>query len=228
MSPLVSVIVPVFERRHCVLDAVESVLAQTHHDVECIVVDDGSSDGAFDAVVAAYADDVRVRVFAQPHQGVSAARNLGIGEARGEYLTFLDSDDLMPESRITRQLELLTERSCDAVLGKADSYAMPGVEAPVWVQSRPEWGNGYAWITILVALRHVRSVGGFDEALHMAEDIDMLVKLRAAGVRIVAVDDTFVLRRFFGDNLTYALTGGGSGLRDSIRRHVARQRTSRG
>ena len=175
---LVSVIVPVYERRHCVMEAVESVLAQTHRDVECIVVDDGSSDGAFDAVEAAYADDARVRVFEQPHQGVSAARNLGLREARGEYVTFLDSDDLMPESRITRQVELLTERACDAVLGKAASYAMPGVDAPAWIHARPEWVNGYAWITVLVALRHVRSVGGFDEALHKAEDIDLLVKLR--------------------------------------------------
>ena len=51
-ATLVSVIVPVYERRHCVMDAVESVLAQTHSDVECVVVDDGSTDGSFDAVVA--------------------------------------------------------------------------------------------------------------------------------------------------------------------------------
>jgi glycosyltransferase involved in cell wall biosynthesis len=225
---LVSVIVPVYERRHCVLDAVESVLAQTHRDVECIVVDDGSSDGTFDALVAAYADDARVRVFDQPHRGVSAARNLGIGEARGDYVTFLDSDDLMPESRIRRQLELLTERSCDAVLGRAHSYAMPGVDPPPWFHAQPEWGGGYLWITVLVATRHLRSVDGFDEALHIGEDIDLLVKLRAAGVRVVAVNETFVLHRFFGDNLTYALRAKDSSLRDSIRRHLARQRAAHG
>ena len=223
-----SVIVPVYERRHCVMDAVESVLAQTHPDVECVVVDDGSTDGAFDALVAAYADDARVRVFAQPHQGVSAARNLGIREARGEYVTFLDSDDLMPPSRIRRQLELLTERSCDAVLGRAHSYPMPGVDPPPWFHARPAWGDGYLWITVLVATDHVRSVDGFDETLHMGEDFDLLVKLRASGVRVVAVDDTFVVHRFFGDNLTYALRANDSSLPDSIRRHLARQRAARG
>lgn len=225
---LVSVIVPSYQRRHCVMEAVDSVVAQTHQDVECILVDDGSTDGSLDAVAAAYDDEPRVRVFGQPHQGVSAARNLGIREARGDYVTFLDSDDLMPETRIARQLQLLSERSCDAVMGRAVSAAMPGVDVPGWVQAQPDRGNGYAWITVLVATDRLRSVDGFDEAIDVGEDVDVLVKLRLAGVRIVAVDETFVVRRFFGDNLTYALGDHDSALRDAIRRHTVRRRSSRG
>ena len=226
MAPLVSVIVPVHDRRHCVLEAVASVLAQTHDDVECVVVDDGSADGSAELVASTFGDDGRVRLFVQENRGVSAARNLGLREVRGELVTFLDSDDLMPPGRIRRQLDLLADGSCDAVLGQAHSYAVPGVTAPAWMVSQPEWGDGYAWITFLIATDRVRAVGGFDETLGMGEDIDLLVKLRLAGVRIKAVDETFVVRRFFGDNLTYALDAGDSALRDAIRRHAARRRNA--
>ncbi|MEY2447623.1 MAG: hypothetical protein QOH79_1099 [Acidimicrobiaceae bacterium] len=224
--PLVSVIIPVLNRAFCVMDAVDSVLAQTHHDVECIVVDDGSTDGTFDVVTEACADEPRVRVFTQDHHGVSAARNRGLREMSGDFVTFLDSDDLMPPGRVRRQLDLLGEKDCDAVFGTADSFAVPGVSAPAWVQARPDWGNGYAWITFLIATAHLRLVDGFDESLAMGEDIDLIVQLRLAGVRVAAVDETFVIRRFHGDNLTYGLDANDSALRDAIRRHAARRRNS--
>ena len=223
---LVSVVVPVYERSHCVMDAVASVLAQTHTDIECVVVDDGSTDGSYDVVAKACANEPRVRAVAEEHRGVSATRNRGIREARGEYVTFLDSDDLMPPTRVQRQLELLTEKSCDAVLGLANSFTMPGVGTPEWMKARPDWGDGYMWITFLVATEHIRAVGGFDETLQIGEDIDVLVRMRLNGVRVAAVEETFVLRRFFGDNLTYDMSEHDSALRDAIRRHVARRRAS--
>jgi glycosyltransferase involved in cell wall biosynthesis len=222
--PLVSVIIPTYERAFCVLDAVDSVLEQTHPDVECIVVDDGSTDGSYELVAEAFVSDPRVRVFAQDHRGVSAARNLGLREVRGEYVTFLDSDDLMPPSRVRRQVDLLAELSCDATFSKAHSYAVPGVSAPQWVLAEPDQGNGYAWITLLIATRHLRMVDGFDETLDIGEDLDLLVKLRLAGLKIDAADETFVERRFFGDNLTYGIDEHGSALPDVIRRHLARRR----
>jgi glycosyltransferase involved in cell wall biosynthesis len=222
--PLVSVIMPVYNRSFCVVDGINSVLDQTHREVECIVVDDGSTDGSLAVVSDAFANEPRVRAVAQAHGGVSAARNLGLREMRGEFVTFLDSDDLMPPSRIRRQLDLLVEQSCDAVLGFAESFAMPGVEAPAWFEARPEWQRGYDWNTFLIASDLLRSVGDFDETLAMGEDIDLLVRLRLAGVRISAVDETFNLRRFFGDNLTYAIDEGDSSLRDAIRRQVGRRR----
>jgi glycosyltransferase involved in cell wall biosynthesis len=223
---LVSVIVPVYQRRHRVKDAVASVLEQTHSSVECIVVDDGSTDGSLDAVGSRYGDEPRVRAFTVPHRGVSAARNSGIREAQGQHVTFLDSDDLMPPARIGRQLELLAELSCDGVFGTAESSVMPGAAPPAWFTSRPDWRRGACWMSLLVATAQVRAVGGFDENLQLGEDADLLVRLRGAGSDIRAVDEVFLQRRLFGDNLTSAMDGRTSALRDAIRRELARKRTT--
>ena len=90
-SPVFSVIIPTFNRADLVLNAVISVLEQTFSNYEVVVVDDGSTDETR-ALLQPYAD--RIRYFYQENAGVSAARNRGIAESRGEYLAFLDSDDL--------------------------------------------------------------------------------------------------------------------------------------
>lgn len=225
-GPLVSVIVPTYQRRYCVMEAVGSVLAQSHEAVECIVVDDGSTDGSFEAVESQWAGDARVRMWAQPHGGVSAARNRGLREARGEYVTFLDSDDLMPEARVSRQLELLAELSCDGVLGRAESSLMPGAEPPAWFTSRPDWRQGPCWMSLLIATAALRAAGGFDETLALAEDADLMVRLYGAGLDIRNVDELFVRRRLFGDNLTQAVAGSSSALHDAVRRQLARRRAA--
>ena len=86
----VSVIIPTYNRSHCLGDAIDSVLAQTHKNLEIIVVDDGSTDGTKD-IVRSYGWPVKY--IYQTNQGVSAARNRGIKEARSEWIAFLDSDD---------------------------------------------------------------------------------------------------------------------------------------
>ena len=92
MNPTVSVIIPTFNRAHLVGQAIDSVLQQTYTDYEVLVVDDGSTDGT-GAVVEAYGD--RVGYIRTTHGGVGHARNVGMHRARGRYLTWLDSDDLL-------------------------------------------------------------------------------------------------------------------------------------
>lgn len=91
MAPVVSVIIPYFNRAYFLGLAIESVLRQTYKDFEIIVVDDGSTDGACD-VAAVYP---QVRLIRQSNQGVSAARNTGFRESAGEFVVFMDSDDLL-------------------------------------------------------------------------------------------------------------------------------------
>ena len=88
----VSVIMPAHNRETFIRDSMDSVLAQTFTDFELIVVDDGSTDTTA-AIVESYTDR-RIRLIRQPNQGVSVARNTGLEAARGEFITFLDSDDL--------------------------------------------------------------------------------------------------------------------------------------
>lgn len=104
--PRVSVVVPTYNRGHLIGQALDSVLAQTYRNFEVIVVDDGSTDDTL-SVLARYGD--RIRVISQPNwgQGGSYARNAGIHEATGEFIAFLDSDDLWLPEKLERQIAVL-------------------------------------------------------------------------------------------------------------------------
>lgn len=107
MPPLVSVIIPTYNRSGLLAEAIESTLAQTWKDLEIIVVDDGSTDDTRE-VVARYGG--RVRYIFQPNSGRPAlARNVGIRRAAGEYIAFLDSDDLVSREKIEMQVRFLRE-----------------------------------------------------------------------------------------------------------------------
>jgi glycosyltransferase involved in cell wall biosynthesis len=107
MNPKVSVVIPTYNRSDKVRKGVESVLAQSLKDLEVIVVDDGSSDNTEQALRQAFGDSIRY--YFQPNQGVSVARNKGIEEARGEWIAFLDSDDLWEREKIEWQFNALQQ-----------------------------------------------------------------------------------------------------------------------
>jgi glycosyltransferase involved in cell wall biosynthesis len=105
MKPKVSVLIPTYNRADKVCKSVESVLAQSYADLEVIVVDDGSSDDTDKTLVRIFGD--RIRYFYQANCGVSKARNKGIEEARGEWIAFLDSDDLWENDKLEWQFKAL-------------------------------------------------------------------------------------------------------------------------
>ncbi len=119
--PRVSVVIPAFNRAALIGETLASVLAQTYRDFEVIVVDDGSTDDT-PTILAEYERDTRVRVIRQTNQGQGAARNAGIGAARGEYVAFVDSDDVWRPDKLERQLDLLVE-SPGLAWVYADAYA---------------------------------------------------------------------------------------------------------
>lgn len=103
----VSVIIPTYNRSRLVKEAVESVLAQTFEDLEVIVIDDGSTDDTRDVIEVI--DDKRIKYFYKENGGVSTARNLGLDKSEGEYICFLDSDDLWPENFVEVMLQKLQD-----------------------------------------------------------------------------------------------------------------------
>ena len=103
MNALISIIIPTFNREQYIKPAVESVLAQTHPHVEVLVIDDGSTDSTRKIVQSI--DDPRVRYIYTANQGNYFARNIGLKEAKGEYIAFLDSDDKFLPQKLSKQLE---------------------------------------------------------------------------------------------------------------------------
>ena len=115
-APLVSVILPVYNRAGWVARAVESVLSQTHRRVELLVVDDGSTD---DTRRVLESFGARVTILEQKHAGAEAARNLGLARARGEFVAFIDSDDVWLPERLSSQLPLFRREEVGLVFGDA-------------------------------------------------------------------------------------------------------------
>lgn len=106
MGPLISVIVPIYNTQEYLTKCVQSVLDQTYQGFEILLVDDGSQDGSAEICRAFCGSDSRIRFLPLPHKGVSAARNAGMDEAKGEYLFFLDSDDTIHPQLLEALLEL--------------------------------------------------------------------------------------------------------------------------
>ena len=109
-QPLVSIIIPTFNRAHLIGETLDSVLAQTYTNWECIVVDDGSTDATGDLMESYVKKDTRFRYHHRPKNrltGGNAARNYGFELSKGEYLNFFDSDDLMDINKISIQVNLL-------------------------------------------------------------------------------------------------------------------------
>jgi len=104
---LVSVIIPTFNRARLVGAAVDSALAQDYPALEILVIDDGSRDGTRETLEKTYAGNPKIRIFYKANGGVSSARNLGIREARGEFIAFLDADDVWLPGKLSLQLECL-------------------------------------------------------------------------------------------------------------------------
>lgn len=105
--PLVSVIIPTFNRAYCIARAIDSALTQTYHDIEVVVVDDGSTDNTSELMHSLYAKDKRVVYIPQANTGVAGARNTGLAAARGEFLALLDSDDIWLPWKLELQMACL-------------------------------------------------------------------------------------------------------------------------
>ena len=115
--PLVSVIIPVYNRQGCIEDTVKNTLKQTLDDIEIICVDDGSSDGTWDVLLRLTEFDNRVRVFHKENGGAGSARNMGIEESKGEFLFFLDSDDSLCDRNVLRTLYNAAKENDASVCG---------------------------------------------------------------------------------------------------------------
>jgi glycosyltransferase involved in cell wall biosynthesis len=183
MVPLVSVIIPTYNRAGLVLEAVASVAAQTFRDFEILVVDDGSTDATPE--VLASLEGVRVLRHAC-RRGVAAARNLGAVEALGEWLAFLDSDDLWLPEKLAWQMAYLADQPGLLLCQTDETWVRGGVRVNKPVSHRKVAGNIFllslqrCMVSPSAVVLHRRLLsdhGGFDEKLPAAEDYDLWLRL---------------------------------------------------
>jgi glycosyltransferase involved in cell wall biosynthesis len=196
-APLVSVLIPCFNAAPYVGAAIESVLAQTYAPIEVIVVDDGSTDGSAD-VVAAFADR-GVVLLRQAKGSAAAARNAALVRATGEFVLFLDADDLIAAGHVAALLDRLEPGSQTVAMGQWDRFTNATDEATFparqgyrdasgvdWL--RDEWSSGAPMTqcgTFLIPRSLLDEIGGWDERLTLIDDFEFFARLltRCAGVR---------------------------------------------
>lgn len=207
--PIVSVIIPTFNRAASVKEAIESVLGQTFQDFEVIVVDDGSTDNTKELLSVEYGDKI-VYIF-QSNKGVSAARNTGIRAATGKYIAFLDSDDLWLPDKLAKQIELFEMLSDNVGLVHCSVYnEVQGQRTTNWARLRGDVlkerllndERAMLWIPAAVIRRECfERIGLFDESLRRSEDKDLCLRL-TRHYHIDFIEEPLVVLRRVDKSLT--------------------------
>jgi glycosyltransferase involved in cell wall biosynthesis len=227
MTPLVSVIVPVYNGMRFLGAAIDSIEAQEYAPLEVIVVDDGSTDES-----PAFARARGIKVVEQSRRGVAAARNAGVAHAQGELLAFLDQDDLWFASKVSRQVEALAARPGHVSIVWQQFFLDEGIAAPDWF-SRPDFLNtpqpGWAPSCIAFERETFRRVGPFDETLAQASDMDWFRRARELGIAVETIPELLVRRRLHGANDSGSPTAFGeifTVLRAGLRRRRGEEQAS--
>jgi glycosyltransferase involved in cell wall biosynthesis len=206
-QPLVSVIIPTFDRAPWVGEAIASVLAQTYPHLELIVADDGSHDATSEVVQAFGPALTYIR---QPHAGVSAARNRGVAASCGELVAFLDSDDLWLPGKIAAQVALLQQPQAQACYTD-EIWIRHGVR----VNSKHIHQKHSGWLfepslprciispsSILLRRTLWDQLGGFDESLPACEDYDLWLRLTLVTPVLLLPERLIVKRGGHADQLS--------------------------
>jgi GT2 family glycosyltransferase len=194
-------------------EAVASVLAQSFSDFELIVIDDGSTDGT----VRQFArNDPRLRIYSQSRSGVSAARNLGVREARGQYLAFLDSDDLWFKQKLAVQTAFMERHPECCICQTEEIWVRNGVRVNRRLIHQKPAGDIFlrslelclvSPSAVMMTRELFDAAGGFDEALPVCEDYDLWLRI-AVGHQVALIAEPLVVKRGgHADQLSRAIWG---------------------
>jgi glycosyltransferase involved in cell wall biosynthesis len=205
-KPLISCIVPVYNGERYLSEALDSILAQTRAPEQIIVADDGSTDGTA-GVLASYGD--RVLYLYQPNTRPSAARNLGLRAAEGEFVTFLDSDDRWHPEKLARQLARFEARpEIDYCVTHVQNFWVPELqEEAERFRGHPRSAPvaGYVTQTLMARRSLFDRIGPFNAELKNADAADWFLRADAAGALSELLPDVLVYRRLHPGNRSRTL-----------------------
>jgi glycosyltransferase involved in cell wall biosynthesis len=198
--PLISVIMPVYNGERYLAEAIASALAQRDQHLEVVVGDDGSTDRS---AAIARSFGTAVRVIEGPHEGIGSARNRAIAAAGGEYLAFLDADDLWPPGRLAAQLAAFAaDPSIDGVFGAMEQFISPDLSPELARRLHYLSGVTPARLpgTLLIARAAFDRVGPFGTGWRVAEFTDWYLRAVEAGLRLPQLPDLVLRRRLHDAN----------------------------
>ncbi len=208
----VSVIIPTYNRGWIIKEAIDSVLAQDYTEFELIVVDDGSTDHTSDVL-----DSYRnvIKVLSQKNKGVSAARNRGIAEASGQFIAFLDSDDLWLSQKLSVQIEFFNQTPDVLICQTEEVWIRNGLR--VNPKKRHKKPSGMIFkpslelclvspSAVMIQRSLFDRVGEFDETLPACEDYDLWLRI-SCGFPIHLIDTPLIIKRGGHDDQLSSMAG---------------------
>jgi glycosyltransferase involved in cell wall biosynthesis len=198
----ISVIIPVYNGAEFLAEAIASIRAQYYAPLEIIIVNDGSTDGTATLAQSLGTD---IRYFYQPNAGPSAARNLGLIEAKGELIAFLDADDIWPEGSLELRLAAITSSpTALGVIGHTRGLLMlPAVNG---MKSEAILSDPWCLPMLVGCGLYHRSIferaGNFSNTMKHSEDLDWYLRLREANLPLLNIDAVTLHYRLHGHGLT--------------------------
>jgi len=200
--PKISVVIPAYNNEETIARTIASVLNQTFADFELIIINDGSQDATLDIINQF--EDARIKVFSYPNQGTSASRNSGISHSTGEYVSFLDADDIWLPEKLEMQLKVLQENLEAKVAYSWIDYIDENDDFIVSGSHQSFSGEIYEQLLMknflengsnpLIEKQALLKVGEFDKSVFGSEDWDMWLRL-AYKFKFVAVPKVQILYR---------------------------------
>ncbi|MGZ3644751.1 MAG: glycosyltransferase [Ktedonobacteraceae bacterium] len=221
-NKLITVVIPVFNGSRFLCACLKSVFSQDYRPMEVIVVDGGSTDETSD-IARSFSE---VRCIVQKDQGPASARNVGVGLAHGEFIAFMDADDLWRSDKLAKQVGYLgvnSEVMC--CISRMHAFLEPGLEWPASLNRDHYAQDPLAYVpSALVARSELfKLVGCFDTDLKTGEDSDWFFRVKDASIQIGVVDDVLLFKRIHKASLTYHSEIVIQNMLRVVRRSVARK-----
>ena len=209
---MISVVIPLYNKEKQIAKTLQTVLNQTYQNFEIVIVNDGSTDGSVEEVLRI--SDSRIRLVNQENGGVSAARNRGIDEAKGEYIAFQDSDDIWIADKLERQMKLFEfDEQLDFVYSKLrykidDTHSMILPDERISydnkignIYNQLLWDNLIPFSSLVVKKNRLNAVGKMDNSFSALEDYDFVLRI-AKNYKAGFVDEVLVEAAISSDGIS--------------------------
>jgi len=209
-QPLVSVIIPTYNKSQYLREAIKSVLNQTYKNIEVIVVDDGSTDNTKE-IVESFNDSRIIYIF-QENKGPAIARNTGIKKAQGEYIAFLDSDDLWLKEKLEKQVDFMEKNSEIGLLGTGcyevtDKGKIIGkkifpIKNKILQKDLIKY-NSFIQSSVMIRKEVFDKVGLYDKSFRESEDYELWLRI-AGNYKVRNLAEALTIKRYYREGLSPA------------------------
>lgn len=216
---LVSIIIPVYNREDLITDTIISILNQKYFNIECIIIDDGSTDNTFNLITNIANNDKRLKCFSRPghlKKGANSCRNYGYSFSKGEFVVWFDSDDIMPDISILSRFLVINNSEYNFVIGRIRNFYISPLEnfdlkksiiAPISNNPASEYFLANFWFHTSAPLftrKYLESFNKhFDQDISFHDEGEFFIRLLLSSPNIFYTEDVVTLRRMHNISVSY-------------------------